>query len=130
MDYYQINYYIPQPPFLILVFGLFIGIACGLSFEAILRQRVYAWSKNPVKYQLDKIQDTSFVIPFWGICLGIWIFLAGGLEIFNVESLFAFAIALPLTIFTAGLVWSQLIQVLKQLEKGGSKALDLDAFNF
>jgi hypothetical protein len=123
-------YYIPQPPFLLLVFGFFIGITCGLSFEAMLRQRVYAWSKNPAKYQLDKIQETGFIVPFWGTCLGIWVFLAGGLEVFNVDPLMAFSISVPLTVFTAGLVWSQLRQVLKQLEKGGSKALDLDAFDF
>jgi hypothetical protein len=126
----MIYYYIPQPPYFLVAIGLFISITCGLCFQHNLKAKVYAWSKNPAKYQLDRIQDTGLTIPFWGICLGICVFLAAGLEIFNVEPLIAYFIALPLTIFTGALIWSQLADVLKQLEKGGSKALDLDVFKF
>jgi hypothetical protein len=126
----MIYYYIPQPPYFLVAIGLFIGITCGLCFQANLKQKVYAWSKNPAKYRLDRIQDAGLTIPFWGICLGICIFLAAGFEIFNIEPLIAYFIALPLTIFTGALIWSQLSDVLIQLERGGSKALDLDVFNF
>jgi hypothetical protein len=124
------DYYFPQPPYFMLVVGLFIGITCGLSFESLLKKRVYAWSKNPAKYQLDDIKAGGLQFPFFGICLGICVFLAAGLEIFNLSTLFAYLIAIPLTLFTANLIWSQLRDVLRQLEKGGSKALDLDYFKF
>jgi hypothetical protein len=40
----------------------------------------------------------------------------------------AFGISFLLTLLTGVLVWTQLGQILIQLEQGGSKALDLDSF--
>jgi hypothetical protein len=67
-------------------------------------------------------------IPFLGICLGICIFLSAGLEIFNVSSLIGYVLSIPMTIFIGRLIWKQLGVVLLQLKEGGSKAIDLDAF--
>jgi hypothetical protein len=67
-------------------------------------------------------------LPFLGICLGICIFLSSGLEIFLGSAWISYAIALPITIFIAALVWRQLDILLQQLKVGGSKAIDLDVF--
>jgi hypothetical protein len=40
----------------------------------------------------------------------------------------SYAIALPMTIFIGALVWTQLGKLLDQLQRGGSKAIDLDSF--
>jgi len=60
--------------------------------------------------------------------LGICIFLSAGLEIFGFPSWLSYSVSLPLTVLIAVLVWLQLSKLLTQLERGGSKALDLDAF--
>jgi hypothetical protein len=57
------------------------------------------------------------------------VFLASGVQIFGFPTKLAYTIALPLTILMALLVWSQLGRILIQLERGGSKALDLDSFS-
>jgi hypothetical protein len=122
-------YYLPEPPYFLLLFGFFTGITSGLAFEGTLKQKVKEWSKNPSTQNLKKVQGFGLLFPFWGICLGICVFLASGLEIFSLNPWLAYGIALPITIFIASLVWWQLGKLLEQLQRGGSKALDLDAFS-
>lgn len=121
-------YYLPEPPYFLVILGFFIGMTCGLAFEATLKQTVKVWSKNPTQKNLDSIQGFKLQLPFLGMCLGVCIFLASGLEIFLLNSWIAYSVSLPVTIFIAALVWVQLGKLLQQLQQGGSKAIDLDAF--
>jgi hypothetical protein len=121
-------YYLPEPPYFLLSFGLFTGITCGLAFEATLKQLVHEWSKQRTQEALEKVLSFNLLFPFWGVCLGVCIFLSSGLEIFVLNRWFAYSISLPITIFIGGLVWQQLGKLLQQLQEGGSKAIDLDAF--
>ncbi len=125
----MIYYYIPNPPFLLLAVGFFISITCGLSFEAMLKQEVKAWSKSNSTKTLSQIQNSGLLLPFFGVCVGICVFLAAGLEIFTFNRWFSYGVSLPMTLFTGALLWSQLGKVLVELEQGGSKALDLDAID-
>ena len=122
-------YYYPQPPFLICLIGLFVGITCGLAFQTMLKQKLAEWSKDGDSQNLARLDNRALQIAYLGICLGVWIFLAGGLKIFSVNSIIAIGLSLPLTIFATSLMWTQLIQLLGQLQEGGSKALDLDIFS-
>ena len=122
-------YYFPQdPPYFILIAGLLAGIACGAAFDATLRQNAKAWSVNRQNISLAKSDDITLRLPFLGICLGIIFFLSAGLEIFGFPTWLAYSIALPLTVFIAILLWFQLQVVFKQLDRGGSPALDLDSW--
>jgi hypothetical protein len=117
-------YYLPEPPYFLVFVGLWIGVTCGLAFEATLKQKVKVWLKTPN----SSLKDLELQLPFLGICLGICIFLSSGLEIFLGSAWISYAIALPITIFIAALVWRQLDSLLQQLKVGGSKAIDLDVF--
>ena len=121
-------YYFPDPPYFLLVFGLFAGITCGLAFEATLKQKVQEWSRNRSTRTLAQMKGIQLLLPFLGIAAGICVFLAAGLEIFGFPTWLSYSISLPLTLLIGFLVWSQLAKLLAQLERGGSKALDLDAF--
>jgi hypothetical protein len=118
-------YYLPEPPYFLLIAGLFIAITCGLAFEVTLKQRIKAWFKEPSD---QLIQSSVFRLPFLGICLGSVIFLSSGLEVFLYDRWLSYSLATPITILTAGLIWTQLDKLLLQLKQGGSKALDLDDF--
>jgi hypothetical protein len=121
-------YYFPQPPYFLLIFGLFIGITCGLAFEATLKQLVSQWRTKVTKEPLQEILGFKLLFPFWGICIGMCIFLSSGLEIFTFSRWLSYSISVPATIFIGGLVWQQLGKLLQQLQEGGSKAIDLDSF--
>ncbi len=121
-------YNYPEPPYFLLVVGLFAGITCGTAFEATLKQKVQQWSRNRSTRIIAQMKGFELLIPFLGIAAGICVFLSAGLEIFGFPSLLSYSISLPLTLFIGVLVWSQLGKLLDQLERGGSKALDLDAF--
>ena len=121
-------YNYPEPPYFLLFVGLFAGLSCGLAFEATLRQKVQEWSKNRSTRTLAQMKGLQLLIPFLGIAAGIAVFLAAGLEIFGFPTWLCYGISLPLTVIIGFLVWSQLSKLLAQLEKGGSKAIDLDAF--
>jgi uncharacterized protein (DUF983 family) len=122
-------YYFPQdPPYFILFAGLLAGIACGAAFDGTLRQNVKAWSVDRTNIQLANSDDITLRLPFFGICIGIVFFLSAGLEIFGFPTWLAYSIALPLTVFIAILLWFQLRVVFRQLDRGGSPALDLDSW--
>lgn len=121
-------YNYPSPPYFLLFFGLFSGLTCGLAFEATLRQKVQEWSKKRSTRTLAQMKGLQLLMPFLGITAGIAVFLASGLEIFGFPAWMCYTISLPLTLIISFLVWSQLSKLLGQLERGGSKALDLDAF--
>lgn len=121
-------FYTSDPPFFLLAAGLLISITSGLAFEAILKQAVQAWSQHRSTRTLANLQGLQLFLPFLGICGGTCIFLASGLQVFSFPAWLAYGIASPLTALSGALVWYQLGKVLAQLEKGGSRAIDLDAF--
>lgn len=116
----------PSPPYFLLFVGLFAGLTCGLAFESTLRQKVQEWSKNRSTRTLAQMKGLQLLLPFLGITFGIAVFLASGLEIFGFPTWMCYTISLPLTLLICSLVWLQLSKLLSQLERGGSKSLDLD----
>jgi uncharacterized membrane protein YfcA len=121
-------YYSQDPPYLILFAGLFAGIACGAAFNGILRQNVNEWKIDRTNIRLEDSDSINLRLPFLGICVGIIFFLSAGLEIFGFPPILAYSISLPMTLFVAVLLWFQLKVVFKQLDRGGSPALDLDSW--
>ncbi|WP_333348204.1 hypothetical protein [Microcoleus sp. LAD1_D1] len=121
-------YYFPEPPYFLMSAGLLAGMASGVAFEATLKQSVQQWSKNRSTRTLANLPRLQLVIPFLGMAAGICVFLASGMEIFGFPKLLSYALALPLTLLTGWLVWTQLGKLLIELERGGSQALDLDSF--
>ncbi|MGK7948960.1 MAG: hypothetical protein AB4368_09190 [Xenococcaceae cyanobacterium] len=121
-------YYYPQPPFLICLIGLFVGLIFGLTFQTILKQKVNKWLKDGRKEDLAQIEKKELKLAYLGICLGVWIFLTGGLLLFSTGLIVAVGLALPLTVLSTSLIWNQLIDVLQKIQKGGSKALELDSW--
>ncbi|MGQ4650383.1 hypothetical protein [Lyngbya aestuarii] len=119
-------YYFPEPPYFLIVFGLFAGLASGAAFEATLKQKVMEWSKYRSTRTLAQMRGFELQLPFLGIGTGICIFLASGIQIFGFPSWLSYSLALPMTLLISFLVWSQLGKLLAQLERGGSRALDLD----
>ena len=121
-------YYFPaDPPYFLLLAGLLAGMASGVAFETTLKNLVREWSKNRSTRTLANLKGTQLFVPFLGISCGICVFLGSGLEVFGLPSKLSYALSLPMTVLIGWLVWYQLGQVLIQLERGGSQALDLDS---
>ncbi len=121
-------YFFPEPPYFLLVFGLFAGMTSGVAFESTLKEKVQDWSKDRQSNTLADLQGFQLFLPYFGICAGVCIFLAAGVEIFGFEAWLSYGISLFFTVLIGGLIWTQLGKLLQQLEKGGSKALDLDSW--
>ncbi len=122
-------YYLPQPPFLVAILGVFIAVTCGSAFQNLLEQKLresYQNVQQEGSFRIDRTKDFVIATTFWGICLGIWVFLGGGLLVLGFGIIPSYGVALLLTLFTASLVWDQINDVLLQLKEGGSKALELD----
>lgn len=121
-------YYIPEPPYLLVLFGFLASIASGIAFEASLKERARQLSKSASLQNITLGEQLDIFTPFLGICGGVSLFLAGGLGLFNVGFVTAYVISLILTALIGSLIWSQLNKLLKQLQEGGSQAIDLDAY--
>ena len=89
---------------------------------------VNEWKIDRTNIRLEDSDGINLRLPFLGICVGIIFFLSAGLEIFGFPTMLAYGISLPMTLFVAVLLWFQLKVVFKQLDRGGSPALDLDSW--
>lgn len=118
----------PQPPYVLLLAGFLAAIAAGSAFGATLQQSTQAWVKNRETSSLEAIRGLSLQLPYLGICIGVCVFLASGIQFFGFSASAAYALGAVLTVLMGLLVWRQLGVILAQIQKGGSKALDLDAF--
>ena len=124
-----VNYYFPSdPPYFLFAVSLVAGLACGRAFETTLRSLVNAWATSKSSRVMLELKSASIKVPYLGMTISIAIFMAAGLEIFGLPTLFGYVVAVPITIGIALLVWRQLGQMLIELERGGSAALDLDSF--
>lgn len=120
--------YYYSAPYFLLIAGLLIALTSGVAFDASLKLLVRDRTKNPNISTFPATKALQIQLPFLGICGGVCFFLTAGLQIFGFPAWLGYSIAVPLTLLIGGLVWFQLGSVLRQLEKGGSKALDLDSF--
>jgi hypothetical protein len=119
----------PTPHYALLCFGLFAAITSGLAFQETLKQLVKTWSKAK-ENQSDLTQilrSVTLRLPFLGMMVGICVFLASGVEFFGFATLGAYGFSAAMTVLTAVLIWYQLAKILKLLQEGGSKALDLES---
>lgn len=118
----------PQPPYVILIAGLLAAITSGYAFSTALQQSVQEWNRKRSTRILASLRGPQLQVPYFGICAGICTFLASGIQIFGFSSKAAYAMGIPMTVLSALLIWSQLAKILRMIEEGGSKALDLDGF--
>ncbi|MBF2037242.1 MAG: hypothetical protein IGR92_17625 [Leptolyngbyaceae cyanobacterium T60_A2020_046] len=118
----------PQPPYVLFVAGFLAAVAAGSAFGATLQQFTQKWARDRGSVLLKDVRGFSLQLPYFGICSGVCVFLASGIQLFGFPAGPAYALGASMTGLMALLVWRQLGVILKQLEKGGSKALDLDAF--
>jgi len=118
----------PDPPYVLLIAGFLAAIAAGSAFSATLQQSTQAWAKNPSAGSLEDIRGWSLKLPYIGICAGICVTLASGIQLFGFSADIAYGLGMVMTLLMALLVWRQLGVILAQIQTGGSKALDLDAF--
>lgn len=119
-------YYAQTPPYFLLVAGLLIAITSGAAFSAVLKETVGDWYRNRSTRSISKLKGLDLQLPFVGICLGSCIFLASGMSIFGFSAKVAYAMASPLVLLSAFLVWSQLKKNLAALESGNTRAFELD----
>ena len=118
----------PDPPYVLLIAGFLAAISSGFAFSTSLQNSVSEWNVKRSTRILASLRGPQLQIPFLGICAGVCVFLASGIQLFGFSGKVAYAMGIPLTVFSALLVWSQLGKILLLIEQGGSKALDLDAF--
>ncbi len=124
-DYYK---YFPQPPYLMVTFGLVSSVLCGLAFQAVLKELLVEWQLKKSTKTLKEMRSWKLLTPYLGIAGGSLFFLAAGVEVFGVPTKIAYGLSGLMTVVVGRLIWWQLSKVLDLLEEGGSAALDLDSF--
>lgn len=116
----------PEPPIILIVFGIFAGVTSGVAFEAGLKRTAVAWRQGRRDQKLEDMLGTDLIVPYLGICAGSCIFLAASLEIFSAARWQAFLVSAPVVGLCGRLVWVQMGKLMLEIQKGGSAAVDLD----
>ncbi|UKO99772.1 hypothetical protein [Nostoc sp. UHCC 0870] len=122
-------YYYPlQPPYFILFVGLFMSVTSGVALSGTLKLIVQEWKINSTENSPSNSGLKQLLsVPFFGITVGVCLFLSSGLEIFGFPSLLALGVGLPLSLLTCLLVWFQLGSMLVFAKQQGMQSFDLDS---
>ena len=118
-------YNIPAPPYFLVLAAAVLGFACGKAFDVSLRQKADDWANRRSDRDFSDVAELRLLIPFAGICICSWVFLGSALTIFAVSWAQGLTTAFAVVTFSAVLLWSQMIQVMKAIEEGGSEALEI-----
>lgn len=123
-------YYFPsQPPYFLLVFGLFTAVTSGAALSGTLQSLVAAWQNAGAENSEIQLTKKPLIFPFLGITLGVGVFLVSGLEIFGFPPLLAYGVGLPMGILTCLLIWLQLGSMMTFMQSRGMSSLDLDSMS-
>jgi hypothetical protein len=120
-------YYPQQPPYVLLVVGLFAALTSGAALAGTLKSIVQKWQNDGAESSGSRIASRNLSVPFLGITAGVGLFLCSGFEIFGFPPLLAYAVGVPVAILTCSLIWLQLGSMLTFVERQGIQALDLDS---
>ncbi|GAB1540515.1 hypothetical protein NUACC21_31840 [Scytonema sp. NUACC21] len=121
-------YYYPQePPYVLLVVGLFAALASGVALAGTLKLIVQKWQNDGAETSGSRMSVRQLSLPFLGITAGVCLFLCAGFEIFGFPPFLAYAVGVPVTFLTCLLVWFQLGSMLAYVERQGMQSLDLDS---
>ncbi|WP_315785179.1 hypothetical protein [Fischerella sp. JS2] len=122
-------YYSSQPPYLLLIVGLFAALTSGLALAGTLKVIVTKWQSDGAEKSSSQLSIKQLSVPFLGITIGVTLFMCSGFEIFGFPPLLAYAVGIPVTILTSLLVWFQLGSMMSFVEQRGMQSLDLDSMN-
>ncbi|OKH13054.1 hypothetical protein NIES592_15600 [Fischerella major NIES-592] len=122
-------YYPSQPPYLLLIIGLFAALTSGLALAGTLKVIVNKWQSDGAEKSSTQLSIKQLSVPFLGITVGVALFMCSGFEIFGFPPLLAYAVGIPVTILTSLLVWFQLGSMMSFVERRGIQSLDLDSMN-
>ncbi|MDY6937375.1 MAG: hypothetical protein SWY16_06890 [Cyanobacteriota bacterium] len=111
--------YYSQPPYFLVVAGIFIGLTSGTAIYYTVARSLGEWSKSRSSRLLAALRGSQLQLPFLGATIGACVFLASGLTIFGISPAVAYLISLPTALLSSGLVWWQLDKLLEQLEEKG-----------
>lgn len=98
----------------------------GVAFGTVLKGAVEIYLRDRTPASLAALRGLTLLVPYWGMCIGVCVFLASSVQLFAFSPKLAYAIALPLTILSGILVWRQLIQIIEELESRGPQVLGID----
>ncbi len=122
-------YYYPlQPPYVLLAIGIFAALSSGVAFAGTLKLIVQKWQNDGAENNShSRLSNRGLLVPFLGISIGIGMFLCSGFEIFGFPPLLAYAVGVPVALFTSLLIWFQLGSMLTFMERQGMQSLNLDS---
>ncbi|KOP26275.1 hypothetical protein AMR41_11285 [Hapalosiphon sp. MRB220] len=119
-------YYPANPPYLLLIFGLFAALTSGVALGGTLKIIVNKWRSEGAEKSSSQLSIKQLSVPFLGITGGVVLFMCSGFEIFGFPPLLAYSVGVPVTILTSLLVWLQLGSMMSFVQRQGMQSLDLD----
>lgn len=116
-----------NPPYVLAGIGLAVAVLCGLTFSKLVQIRLDGWKQD--RLSLLPLGNTETLLPWIGTVIGVTLFIGGSLQVFGFGSGAALLVAFLLSVATAGALWAQLEQLMRQVQEGNFKAVDFDNFD-
>jgi hypothetical protein len=104
----------PEPPYILLVVGWLIVLACMLPLTMMLRQRLQYWSENLSSDTLPSEGRLQLILPFSGTIGGVYLLLLAALEVLGLPVLPALFLSLLFTLLSGYFAWLQLGKMLSR----------------
>ncbi|XGV88352.1 MAG: hypothetical protein ACAF42_05000 [Limnothrix sp. BL-A-16] len=113
-------------PYVLLAAGVAAGALSGLAFARSLREQGRVWLKSPDR-DPAAMKGPELWLPFVGMAGGAGFFLAATLQCFAFPIALSYKLSLPVAVGGAFTVWWQFGIILRQIQRGGVGAIDLNS---
>ncbi|RFP63143.1 MAG: hypothetical protein BJG00_000525 [Limnothrix sp. CACIAM 69d] len=113
-------------PYVLLAAGVAAGALSGLAFARSLREQGRVWLKSPDR-DPAAMKGPELWLPFVGMAGGAGFFLAATLQCFAFPIALSYKLSLPVAVGGALTVWWQFGIILRQIQRGGVGAIDLNS---
>ncbi len=116
------------PPVTIVLISTFLAIMLGIICKDMLEYQVNTWYANRQTQDRIHYQTTQSRIAYALLTLFTYLSMGSSLSVLGFFNLLAYGVGFVVVVPTALLLWFQLGSMLELMVRGGSAAINIDAY--
>jgi hypothetical protein len=116
------------PPVTIVLISTFLAIMLGIICKDMLEYQVNSWYANRQTQDRIHYQTAQSRVAYTLLTLFTYLSMGSSLSVLGFFNLLAYGVGFVVVVPTALLLWFQLGSMLELMVRGGSAAINIDAY--
>lgn len=122
------NPFVQIPPVTIVLISTFLAIMLGIICKDMLEYQVNTWYANRQTQDRIHYQTGQSLVAYGLLTLFTYLSMGSSLSVLGFFNLLAYGVGFVVVVPTALLLWFQLGSMLELMVRGGSAAINIDAY--